>query len=66
MADQIIKNTSTRSNIPEPLRVAHIIASGLRCSDRASALMIRGNEKKFKRPGIKDERTDLENAGAAV
>jgi endonuclease V-like protein UPF0215 family len=66
MADQIIKNTSTRSNIPEPLRVAHIIASGLLCSDRASALMIRENEKKFKRPGIKDERTDLENAGAAV
>jgi len=28
-AKQILKNTSTRSNIPEPLRVAHIIASGL-------------------------------------
>ena len=26
---RILKNTSTRSNIPEPLRVAHIIASGL-------------------------------------
>lgn len=29
MAGRIIKSTSTRSNIPEPLRVAHIIASGL-------------------------------------
>jgi len=28
--------------------------------------MIRGNEKKFKRPGIKDERTDLKNVRAAV
>lgn len=28
-AKRILKNTSTRSNIPEPLRVAHIIASGL-------------------------------------
>ena len=28
-ARRILKNTSTRSNIPEPLRVAHIIASGL-------------------------------------
>jgi len=28
-AKTILKNTSTRSNIPEPLRVAHIIASGL-------------------------------------
>ncbi len=28
----ILKNTSTRSNIPEPLRVAHIIASGLQQS----------------------------------
>ncbi len=26
----IIQNTATRSNIPEPLRVAHIIASGLK------------------------------------
>jgi len=66
MADRIVKNASTRSNIPEPLRVAHIIASGLRCSDQSSALMIRGNEKKFKRAGIKDERTDLKNARAAV
>jgi endonuclease V-like protein UPF0215 family len=28
-AERILKTTSTRSNIPEPLRVAHIIASGL-------------------------------------
>ena len=28
-AEKIVKITSTRSNIPEPLRVAHIIASGL-------------------------------------
>jgi len=28
-AKRILKNTSTRSNIPEALRVAHIIASGL-------------------------------------
>ena len=28
----ILKKTSTRSNIPEPLRVAHIIASGLQQS----------------------------------
>ena len=28
-AKKIVKNTSTRSNIPEALRVAHIIASGL-------------------------------------
>jgi endonuclease V-like protein UPF0215 family len=28
-AVKILKRTSTRSNIPEPLRVAHIIASGL-------------------------------------
>ncbi len=28
-AQRILKTTSTRSNIPEPLRVAHIIASGL-------------------------------------
>jgi len=28
-AEKIIKETSTRSNVPEPLRVAHIIASGL-------------------------------------
>ena len=28
-AETIVKNTSTRSNIPEALRVAHIIASGL-------------------------------------
>jgi len=66
MTERIIRSTSTRSNIPEPLRVAHIIASGLRCSKRSSALMIRGNEKKFKRAGIKDERTDLKNARAAV
>jgi len=31
-AKSILKNTSTRSNIPEPLRVAHIIASGLQQS----------------------------------
>jgi endonuclease V-like protein UPF0215 family len=41
MAERVMKSTSTRSNIPEPLRVAHIIASGLRCSNRSSALMIR-------------------------
>jgi len=29
VAEKIVKNTSTRSNIPEPLRVAHLIASGL-------------------------------------
>jgi endonuclease V-like protein UPF0215 family len=28
-AEKIVKETSTRSNVPEPLRVAHIIASGL-------------------------------------
>jgi endonuclease V-like protein UPF0215 family len=28
-AEKILKNTSTRSNVPEALRVAHIIASGL-------------------------------------
>jgi len=28
-AEKIVKNTSTRSNVPEALRVAHIIASGL-------------------------------------
>jgi len=28
-AERIVKSTSTRSNIPEALRVAHIIASGL-------------------------------------
>ena len=30
-AEKIIKKTSTHSNIPEALRVAHIIASGLTC-----------------------------------
>lgn len=29
IAKRILRSTSTRSNIPEPLRVAHIIASGL-------------------------------------
>ena len=35
-AEKIVKITSTRSNIPEPLRVAHIIASGLTkfCKDK--------------------------------
>jgi len=28
-AEHILKNTSTRSNIPEALRVAHLVASGL-------------------------------------
>jgi len=28
-AEKILKNTSTQSNVPEALRVAHIIASGL-------------------------------------
>ncbi|MDH5532574.1 MAG: DUF99 family protein [Candidatus Bathyarchaeota archaeon] len=30
-AGKILRSTSTRSNVPEALRVAHIIASGL-CS----------------------------------
>lgn len=30
-AEEIMKITSTRSNIPEALRVAHLIASGLAC-----------------------------------
>lgn len=29
-AEEILRKTSTRSNVPEALRVAHIIASGLR------------------------------------
>ncbi len=58
MVERIMKSTSTRSNIPEPLRVAHIIASGLGCTNQPSALMINEHEKKFKRPDIKDERTD--------
>ena len=29
-AEKIIKLTSTHSNIPEPLRIAHIIASGIK------------------------------------
>lgn len=29
VAKKIVKNTSTRSNVPEALRVAHLIASGL-------------------------------------
>jgi endonuclease V-like protein UPF0215 family len=29
-AKRIIQNTATRSNIPEPIRVAHMIASGLK------------------------------------
>lgn len=32
-AEKILRNTSTRSNIPEALRVAHIIASGLSRSE---------------------------------
>lgn len=28
-AERIVRETSTRSNVPEPLRVAHVIASGL-------------------------------------
>lgn len=31
-AEEIMKKTSTRSNVPEALRVAHLIASGLACS----------------------------------
>ena len=31
-AEKIIQKTSTRSNIPEALRVAHILASGLTLS----------------------------------
>jgi len=36
-AETIVKNTSTRSNIPEVLRVAHIIASGLAKMERKNA-----------------------------
>jgi len=32
-AEKILRNTSTRSNVPEALRVAHIIASGLARSE---------------------------------
>ena len=32
-AEKILKSTSTRSNVPEALRVAHIIASGLTRSE---------------------------------
>jgi len=35
-AKRILKNTSTRSNIPEALRVAHIIASGLGTSIKSA------------------------------
>ena len=31
-AEEIMKMASTRSNVPEALRVAHLIASGLACS----------------------------------
>ena len=31
-AERLLRLTSTRSNIPEPVRVAHLIASGLRAS----------------------------------
>jgi endonuclease V-like protein UPF0215 family len=34
-AERIVKETSTRSNVPEPLRVAHLIASGLSKSNIA-------------------------------
>jgi endonuclease V-like protein UPF0215 family len=37
-AERIMKSTSTRSNIPEPLRVAHIIASGLRLRHSVSGI----------------------------
>lgn len=30
-AEEIVRRTSTRSNIPEALRVAHLIASGISC-----------------------------------
>jgi len=33
-AETIVRNTSTRSNVPEALRVAHIIASGLAKMER--------------------------------
>lgn len=36
-AKRILKSTSTRSNVPEALRVAHIIASGLMHEKRAVA-----------------------------
>ena len=32
-AKKILRMTSTRGNIPEPLRVAHLIASGLTASE---------------------------------
>ena len=32
-ARRIVKLTSTRSNIPEPLRVAHLIATGIVCGE---------------------------------
>jgi hypothetical protein len=35
-AEKIVKETSTRSNIPEPLRVAHLIASGLSKANSSS------------------------------
>ena len=34
--ERIVKETSTRSNVPEPLRVAHLIASGLSKAKLAS------------------------------
>lgn len=34
-AERIVKESSTRSNVPEPLRVAHLIASGLSKADAA-------------------------------
>lgn len=35
-AERIVKESSTRSNVPEPLRVAHLIASGLSKTNLAS------------------------------
>jgi endonuclease V-like protein UPF0215 family len=39
-AKHIVQNTATRSIIPEPLRVAHIIASGLKGRQRAPELQL--------------------------
>jgi hypothetical protein len=52
-ARRIIQNTATRSNIPEPLRVAHIIASGLKQRQgSASTLTIRRVRKALKDPRL--------------
>ncbi len=47
----ILKNTSTRSNIPEPLRVAHIIASGLQ---QSRSHIQKSGKSMRRRKGLKD------------